>query len=179
MYCNKCGAPLNAGAQFCSACGQAAPAAAVPAVAVALPGTRVQRHRTVLVVLWLVYSLYRLGAAMFLIGLGRFAGSERWFNYDNPWWHGPTVIVPGIVGSVLGIAGVFLIVEALAGFAAGIGLYQLAPWARIWAIVLAFLTLLHPLLGTALGIYTLWVLLPSASDAEYSRLAQGTARSVV
>ena len=38
------------------------------------------------------------------------------------------------------------------------------------AIVCAFLTLIRPFLGTALAIYTLWVLLPSASGQEYEQL---------
>jgi hypothetical protein len=35
------------------------------------------------------------------------------------------------------------------------------------AIVLAFFALFHVPFGTALGIYTLWVLLPSEADREY------------
>jgi hypothetical protein len=31
--------------------------------------------------------------------------------------------------------------------------------------------LIHPIFGTALGVYTLWVLLPSLSAQEYERLA--------
>jgi hypothetical protein len=43
------------------------------------------------------------------------------------------------------------------------------PWARSLAIVLAVIALLHPPFGTALGIYTLWVLLPTESEDEYRR----------
>ena len=46
-----------------------------------------------------------------------------------------------------------------------------APWARTLAIVTGFLTLIKPILGTALGIYTLWVMLPTASDREYQQIA--------
>jgi hypothetical protein len=38
--------------------------------------------------------------------------------------------------------------------------------------VLAFVELIHVPFGTALGIYTLWVLLPSQSDDEYKALSQ-------
>jgi hypothetical protein len=38
----------------------------------------------------------------------------------------------------------------------------------VLTIVLAFLALFHIPLGTALGIYTLWVLLPEGTDAEYA-----------
>jgi hypothetical protein len=37
--------------------------------------------------------------------------------------------------------------------------------------VAAFLTLVRPLLGTSLAIYTLWVLLPGASGQEYDQIA--------
>jgi hypothetical protein len=68
-----------------------------------------------------------------------------------------------------------LITAVLAGRAllcvvTGISLLRRAPWARTLAIVTAFLTLIDPLTGTALAIYTLWVFLPSASGQEYDRI---------
>jgi hypothetical protein len=47
-------------------------------------------------------------------------------------------------------------------------------------IVLAFLALIRIPFGTALGIYTLWVLLPESSGQEYDALAGvgGQANSV-
>ena len=46
------------------------------------------------------------------------------------------------------------------------------PWARVPAIIVGVLALFHPPILTALGIYTLWVLLGQNSDVEYQRLAQ-------
>ena len=46
------------------------------------------------------------------------------------------------------------------------------PWARTLAIVLGCFSLLDMPFGTALGIYTLWVLLPARSEEEYRRIAQ-------
>jgi len=54
----------------------------------------------------------------------------------------------------------------------GIALLRRAPWARVLAIVTAFLTLIRPFTGTALAIYTLWVLLPGASGQEYDQIAE-------
>jgi hypothetical protein len=48
------------------------------------------------------------------------------------------------------------------------------PWGRTLALVVGILTLLKPLLGTALGIYTLWVLAPTVSGAEYDAIADRT-----
>jgi hypothetical protein len=51
------------------------------------------------------------------------------------------------------------------------GLLDRAPWARIYTIVVSVIWLLDFPLGTALSIYTLWVLLPETSEAEYRELA--------
>jgi hypothetical protein len=61
-----------------------------------------------------------------------------------------------------------LLVKAIVGFAAGWGLLQREPWARIVAVFLAFLAMFFDVpFGAALGIYTLWVLLPAKSEEEY------------
>ena len=52
---------------------------------------------------------------------------------------------------------------------------QTPPWARVLGLVLGFLALLRPPFGTALGIYTLWGLLPDHSGQEYERLSRTTA----
>jgi hypothetical protein len=52
------------------------------------------------------------------------------------------------------------------------GLSSRQPWARGLALVCGVWALIHPLLGTALGIYTLWVLGPSLSGMEYERLTR-------
>jgi len=70
------------------------------------------------------------------------------------------------VGVVLAMFGVLHLVLAY-------GLFERESWARVLGLVIGFLALLRFPLGTALGIYTLWVLLPEESGAEYDRLAQG------
>jgi hypothetical protein len=64
---------------------------------------------------------------------------------------------------------VFLIFAVL-GVGAGWGLLQREGWARPAAIALGILNLFDPPFGTALGIYTLWVLLPAESEREYREL---------
>jgi hypothetical protein len=53
----------------------------------------------------------------------------------------------------------------------GYALLTKQPWGRIIAIVAGILALFHPFLGTALGIYTLWVVAPGASGVEYDAMA--------
>ena len=50
------------------------------------------------------------------------------------------------------------------------GLLERAPWARSYTIVMGAIWLLNFPVGTLLGIYTLWVLLPAESAAEHRRL---------
>jgi hypothetical protein len=64
----------------------------------------------------------------------------------------------------------------MAGLALVVGYSLLTrrPWGRTLAIVVAILSLLKPFFGTALGIYTLWVLAPGASGLEYDAIADRT-----
>ncbi len=80
-----------------------------------------------------------------------------------------------VAGPILGGIGlalcVFLMAVSLPGLAAGIGLLQMRSWARILAIVVSALNLLSLPIGTAIGIYGLWVLL----SAETQGLFEGKA----
>jgi hypothetical protein len=60
---------------------------------------------------------------------------------------------------------------AVLGIITGWGLLQRQSWARMLAIIFGCFSLLDIPLGTALGIYTLWVLLPSKSEEEYRQIA--------
>ena len=64
-----------------------------------------------------------------------------------------------ILGITGGLVTLFLLVLSLPGLATGIGLLMFKPWARILGIVLSALQLLGFPVGTAIGIYSLWVLL--------------------
>ena len=53
---------------------------------------------------------------------------------------------------------------SLPGLIAGIGLLNFRSWARILAIVISVLDLIHVPFGTALGVYGLWVPLSQGSE---------------
>jgi hypothetical protein len=82
-------------------------------------------------------------------------------DHDMFWFHG-----------IFRVVGGFLMVKGVVGIIAGWGLLDRQSWARLLAIILGFLSLLHFPLGTALGIYTLWVLLPGYSEIEYRQMAR-------
>jgi len=74
------------------------------------------------------------------------------------------LFVTGAVGA--GIAG-FLIIISLPGMFAGIGLLKMKPWGRIVAIVVGAMHILSFPFGTALGVYTLYVLLNAETEGLF------------
>ena len=184
MYCNRCGAKIYSGQTFCSTCGHPLTAAApVSSANSASPpasmeargagtGTAVARsscvapHLRVLGILWIIYSSLRLvpGVAMMVFGH---------MHFPFLLMPVPARIVEFLGPFVFGL-GAAISVMALAGVMAGVGLLTYSPWARILAIVLACINVIHIPFGTALGIYTLWVLFSPGAEREYARL--GTCR---
>ena len=80
--------------------------------------------------------------------------------------------VPGFVPHLVQSIGFSFMVFAGLGGVTGWGLLARQSWARMLALILGCLSLLDVPFGTALGIYTLWVLLPAQSEAEYRQLTQ-------
>ena len=79
----------------------------------------------------------------------------------------PPDVPAGFLHSLFSVLGSLVLLKAAFGFFAGWGLLQREPWARMMTIVLSFLALFNVPFGTALGIYSLWVLLPAQSEREY------------
>jgi hypothetical protein len=169
MYCSACGQPIDAYQPYCLRCGrQTTP------IATATPPpwiwTRVHRHVHSLGILWIAYAAWTL--LHWLVAVGVLAGvSHDWgfhfghgFDgfYNFPFAH-VSWLVPVITAILAG--------RAVLCVVTGIALLRRAPWARSLALVAAFLTLIRPFTGTALAIYTLWVLLPSSSGQEYDQIA--------
>jgi hypothetical protein len=71
-------------------------------------------------------------------------------------------------GTCATVAAVFIAILSLPNLIAGIGLKNRRPWARMLTIVLPILNLFQFPLGTALGIYGLWVLLNEQSKTYFA-----------
>jgi hypothetical protein len=178
MVCQACGAPVVDGVHFCAKCGAQVIAAQPmyaaypqPPVLIAVP--RVQRNLQTLGVLWCVFGAYRIiGGLMGMFFLRAFAfrnfGGFDWpFNNHGGLEHSwMTALFPLIAAYTVLMAALAVLV--------GYSLLTRRPWGRTFAIVVGVLTLLKPLFGTALGIYTLWVLAPGASGLEYDAIADRT-----
>ncbi len=74
--------------------------------------------------------------------------------------------------SFVGFAGAaFLIILALPGFLAGFGLFKQRRWGRFLAIVVAVIDLFEIPIGTAIGIYGLWVLTDDEAGSYFTKQA--------
>ncbi len=155
MYCDRCGTKVQETQNFCPSCGKA-----FNTVPLMPRKGRIAGHHRLLGILWLALSAFRLVPALILLTISR--GELHFFPAD----------VPEFVPALLQGIGCLLLVGAGFGIAAGWGLLERQPWARMLAIVLGFLNLLDMPFGTALGVYTLWVLLPAQSEEEYRRMAK-------
>ncbi len=69
-----------------------------------------------------------------------------------------------LVGTVTAF---IMVVLALPGLAAGIGLLKGKSWGRMLAMIVGLFHLFNFPLGTALGAYTLWVLLQGSAAAYF------------
>ena len=113
-----------------------------------------QQHVTILGWLYIVsHALFlAVGGFVFLLltGIGVATGEAE------------ALTVLGVVGTSVGL---LLAALAVPGLLAGYGLLARKTWARILAIVVGILGLVNFPIGTAIGLYTFWVLTqPSAMD---------------
>ena len=83
----------------------------------------------------------------------------------------PNVAVPGtIIGLVMAAAGVFIALISVPLVIAGWGLLNLRRWARVLTLVLSAFNLFHVPFGTALAVYSFWVLLKPETDDVFRNL---------
>ncbi|HUI10256.1 MAG TPA: hypothetical protein VL221_08005 [Bacteroidota bacterium] len=64
-----------------------------------------------------------------------------------------------IIPVILVVVAALMFVASVAGIVAGIGVLKRRPWGRVLMLVVSFINLLRVPLGTALGAYSIWVLL--------------------
>jgi hypothetical protein len=163
MFCEACGTQLQPAQHFCSNCGK--PVSPNPFAATrATGGGRVARHIHVVSIFWLIFAGLHVLAGLIILAAGNllFQALEHG-SYADPLFVRPIVNVIALL-----IAG-----KGLLAAAAGIGLLKRAAWARGLTLFLAFVSLFELPFGTALGIYTFWVLRSSNSEHEYRALVAG------
>jgi hypothetical protein len=151
MFCDRCGTQMPAQAAACPSCGRSF----VPL----MPRQgRIAGHVRLLGILWLAISALRLIPGLVLLALS----STRRFSEG----------VPLFVPSLLSVIGLFFLITAGIGIVIGCGLLLRQSWARMLTILFGAISLIDIPFGTALGIYTLWVLLPAEHEEEYRALSR-------
>lgn len=161
MFCDGCGTSVDPAQKFCPNCGKSlAPVPLMQAPRMQVPANRIAGHLRLLGILWLVVSALRLIPGLFLEAIFR---PESQFLPPE---------VPPFVPHLVQLIGLGFVAVAILGGITGWGLLTRQPWARMAAIVFGVVSLLDVPFGTALGIYTLWVLLPGRSEEDYRQTAQ-------
>ena len=170
MFCSGCGQALELGQTVCPKCGRPL-APPVPPV----PGLQFQLESyagkiRALSIFWFVYA--GLSLLMGIAGL-TFAkaflsgGFGPWMN--GHWGHGqmpPMWLGPAFFHFIW----IFIVLRAGLALAAGWGLLEHAQWGRLVAIVAAIFSLIKFPLGTAIGVWTLVVLLGYRNSTLYDQL---------
>ena len=156
MYCNHCGVQIPRDARFCPNCQAEMKGVVQP--------SRVAKQLTLLSSLWFAMGALRLLAAFGIFIFGTVMLPMIIAHAREP--------IPFPIHLLMGWIGVFVGVTAVLTLAVGWGLYKRESWGRTLALVMAFINLLSVPFGTALGIYTLVVLLPSESEVEWRELSK-------
>jgi hypothetical protein len=165
MFCSGCGQVLQPGQTFCAQCGRSS-AGAVAAVS----GFQFQLDNyagkiKTLSIFWFVYAgltlLMGLAGLSFLHAF--FSGALGNFGHGPmpPEWLGPMI---------MHLALPFILIRSALAFAAAWGLMQREQWGRVVAIVAAVLSLIRFPFGTAIGVWTLVMLLGYRNSTLYQQL---------
>ena len=121
-----------------------------------------KQHVTVVAALHIGFGILKLFLAAIalvaIVGGGLISGDPE------------AMAITGIVGPAVSL---FLVITALPGIFGGIGLLKGKSWARILVLILAIFDLLDFPIGTAISVYTIWVLL----HGETSQLFSGKSTS--
>jgi len=162
MFCDGCGATVQPGQAFCSKCGKQI--VGPVSVMQERPG-RVQGHLHLLAIFWFAISAFNaiIGVVLYILANTLLAP-------------GAAAGAPAFLRPLLSVVAIIVLGGSALGFSAGWGLMHREPWARTLVLVLAFLVLFINIpVGTAVGVYTMWVLLPGQSQEEYDVLVAARA----
>jgi predicted nucleic acid-binding Zn ribbon protein len=160
MFCDQCGAQLQMGQAHCAQCGKKIHGP------LEYGRNRVREHVRLLGILWMAYSALHVVAGVVVLLISKLVVVRL---LEAPGGPPPEVMI--WLRPLISMVGWLILAKAAIGFVSGWGLLQHEDWARVVALVIGFLALLSVPVGTALGIYTLWVLLPAKSEDEYRALA--------
>ena len=113
-------------------------------------------HVRIVAILQIVVGVLGVLAGLFVLALFGFGGAMAGLAGQKD----PDALMAAPILGVIGVAlFLFILLASVPGIVAGLGLLKFKPWSRILTIVVSALNLMNVPLGTALGVYSLWVLL--------------------
>jgi hypothetical protein len=118
-------------------------------------------------IVWFIYAGFSV--------LTGFAGLAFFSHHFGGWNHGPWPNGPGpewFGPALFHLVWVSILVRTALAVVAAWGLLERARWGRIFAIVVAILSLIKFPFGTAIGIWTLVVLLGFRNSMLYQQIEQ-------
>lgn len=172
MFCSGCGQQLEPNQEFCARCGRAVAPLAPPVSASVPPvpgfGFELESYRSkvkVLAILWFAYA----GLGLLVGFAGVTFAREFFMNGMGHWMNGsppPIFVMPFFIHFIW----IMLVLRAALAFVAGWGLMHEEQWGRIVAIIVGILSLIKFPFGTALGIWTLVLLLGYRNSRLFEQL---------
>ena len=159
MFCTFCGSPVAAEQTVCPNCGRSTTGAHAASAA----RTRVAAHIHLLAILWFVLGAFWLVPTVIFGLLAVFITAPLLTEQADKI---ALILAPGIMV----VFCVVFLASAVLRFVSGWGLLKMRPWGRTFALAMSFFALIQPPFDTALGVYTLFVLLPDAAGDEYRQM---------
>lgn len=174
MFCQCCGNALDEGARFCKSCGNVVPGpATAPQVLAPDPAQVHSNHVRVLGILWLVYSIFHIVMAVWTLAFSHYflPAMQDALSHNNTPFPFPLFRFMHIFYALTAIYGV---ATGILGIFAGVALLQRKRAARMLAIIAAFICVISIPFGTAIGVYTLVILLPGHAARAHEQIAQAS-----
>lgn len=116
-----------------------------------------EKHINIVAALQIGLSIFNLLIAFLIFTVLKLVGG---FVDDA---NGATIL--SLIADVLAI--VFIIIS-IPGIFAGMGLYKRREWARVLSLILSVIEIFSFPFGTAIGIYSIWVLIQPETIAEFN-----------
>jgi hypothetical protein len=178
MYCGQCGTQLDETLRFCTNCGKSIArrdaGALLPPSGAAASSSPVaiqtmNSHIRVLGILWAIYSGFRILMAVWSIVFTRalIPIFQNMMPHDN---NVNLVPIFRMMNGFYLVSGIWSIFAAAVGFWTAWALLKHEQSGRMIALVIAFVSLISIPFGTALGVYTLVIMLSKNAEQTYNAI---------
>jgi hypothetical protein len=136
-----------------------------------------EKHLTLVGVLNIVYRSFLLLTALFLFALAAWFGDliSMLVDMDVIQPHEIPIQLFTVVPLILVVVAALVAIISIVGILGGVGVLRRKEWGRIMLLVVSFINLLRVPLGTALGIYSIYILMNADSVKLFSPAGQQTA----